>query len=135
MMVGYIQQLKISVIVILCILFVTLISKCTDKNSGFKVSTSTHVNDLIKQSSRWHTTSKQDTNPVIALMHANYAISYAKMARKLVGEKRVEKLTGVNISELLYFLEEDQQSAIKSIVDTSPEFYMEGMYAVSSGWV
>lgn len=89
-----------------------------------KVSYSTDVisqaNNLIGESSRWHTTAMQDTNPALALMHATYAVAYLNAARTLVDDGQMMQTSGVHMPEMALVTSTAQQNAFKALTQMCP---------------
>lgn len=117
------------------VLLISLLSRWSETDKQYSESFLKKVKMLIEQSTRWNSTAQQDSNPVVQLMHCNYALSYAQIARNLVPDKDIETITGIDIHELIYYLEECQSYAIKNIGDNCPTVKVEGVYSAGSSWV
>ena len=129
-------HIRAALIVVAVVVVAALLSKWTASSSPkYSKRFMKQVHNLVKQSQTWHATAKQDGNPIISLLHADYALAYARIARSLAGDKDIERISGVAVDELLFYLEEDQQQAIQALAQKCPSVKPEGMYAVGSGWV
>ena len=127
---------KISVGVVSLVLVLVILSKWTASGRPvYNKRFEKQLKSILEQASRWHVTSKQDSNPLISLIHADYAVANANLLRSLAPEEDIQKLTGTNITEFLYLLEEDQKKAVQSVADQCPSVKPEGTYAISSGWI
>jgi len=51
------------------------------------------VQTLVRQIARWTIAAKQDNNPVIATLHANYAAGYLWALKDLVPESSIDSVT------------------------------------------
>jgi len=40
---------------------------------------------MVRQSARYATVAQQDTSPVVAILHANYAVAYLYAAKNIIG--------------------------------------------------
>jgi len=85
---------------------------------------------LVKQAKRWHTSARQDSNRLMSLMHANSALSYANACRTLASDETLENISGVRINELMYYLEEDQQSAMRDLFQKYPQLKPNTVYGI-----
>jgi hypothetical protein len=93
------------------------------------------VRSLVRNAAQWSTTAAQDSNPLLALLHANTALSYAHVARRLVPAGDAERVADVNLDELVQVLEEQQMEAMRRIHDVCPNLQPDGVYAVATGWL
>lgn len=60
------------------------------------------MQNLIRQISRWSTASKQDNNPLIATLHANYGASYLFALTDIKSDSEIKVATGVDMKKLRY---------------------------------
>lgn len=56
-----------------------------------------------------------DDQPIQALLHADYAVTYFSAARHLVDEKVIESLIGTNYEELQRYLQQLQQRLLERV--------------------
>jgi len=90
---------------------------------------------IIEQATRWNAMAQQDTNPILQLIHCNYALCYALLARDLASDRDIAKLTGVDIHELIDYLKTCESYAIKNMGQQCPRVKVDGIYSVgSSTW-
>lgn len=54
---------------------------------------------LLNKSTTWITTSNNDTNAIIALLHANYATGYLRAMSDIFTEEEITNASGINLSE------------------------------------
>jgi len=93
------------------------------------------LKDLVKSSAQWKTRALQDTNPLIGLMNANYAMAYLNVARSIGSDADIEKNTGAAIDELLKDIEGTQSNAIQRLSMSCPSVTPNGLAAVHTGWL
>lgn len=122
-------------IVILIVIGISLLSKWSENTKQYSKPFIRKVKSLIEQATRWNSMAQQDTNAVVQLIHCNYALSYAQIARSLVSDSDIETITGIDIHELIYYLEECQSYAVKNIGTNCPAIKIEGVFSAGSGWV
>lgn len=99
---------------------------------------STYLNKtktLINRSTQSYTIAYQNTNPLIALMHSSEGFSYLQAARLLLPPSELEQLTNVNTVELEEALRNQQQIAMKSIVQQIPNSKPRGKTNIVNGWL
>ena len=122
-------------IVVAVVVGLGLLSKWSENTKQYSKPFMRKVNMLIEQATRWNSMAQQDTNAVVQLIHCNYALSYAQIARSLVSDSDIETITGIDIHELIYYLEECQSFAVKNIGTNCPAIKIEGVFSAGSGWV
>jgi hypothetical protein len=71
----------------------------------------------------------------MGLMHATWALTYANVVRMLASDKDIEKMTGTQMSDLIFYLQQDQQKAIQKLAQVCPTIQPKGIYAIDSGWM
>ena len=93
------------------------------------------IKDLVKSASQWTARSAQDSNALIALMNANYAMAYMNMARSVGSDTDIERVTGAAVDELLRDVESTQASAVQRLTVMCPSVAPAGLAAAHSGWL
>ena len=78
------------------------------------------VRALVRQIARWAVASQQDTSPMIALLHANYAAGYLQALELIATEKEINHVE--NLQELRRKVYTIQDNAVKNVVEVCPEF-------------
>lgn len=122
-------------LVIGAVVLIALLSKWSQNAHQYSKPFIQKVKLLIEQSTRWNSLAKQDSNPIIQLIHCNFALVYAQVARNLVSNEDVEAITGIDINELCHYLEDCQAFAIQNIGSQAPMFKIDSHYSAGSGWV
>lgn len=128
--------LKCAVGVIVVTLALALLSKVNEKETRrYSPRFVRNLRTLVGQAAQWSTVAEQDHNPVLALMHVNTALAQGNVARRLVPHGEVRRLTGVDIDELIYALEQEQQNAMRRINQGCPSLQPEGAFVTHTGWL
>lgn len=89
-------------------------TECTDK-----------IITLIRGCARWAVASKQDTSPLISLLHANYSAGYLWAIKDIYTSEEINKLTGINIIHLQNEITSIQDAATKKVTNICPMFVKE----------
>lgn len=93
------------------------------------------LTDLVQSASQWSASSLQDSNVLLSLMHANYAMAYLNVARLLSSDSEIEATTSVRLDELLSEFKAAQSSAIGRLTSTCPAAMPPGLSSVHTGWI
>lgn len=80
---------------------------------------------LIRGCARWAIASKQDTSPLISLLHANYAAGYLWAIKDIYTGEEIYKLTGINIINFQNEITTLQDNATKRVTNRCPMFAKE----------
>jgi len=83
---------------------------------------SSHIPILIRQSARWATAAKQDQNPLIATLHANYAAGYLWALTDIATEKEIESIGGINLTKFKKEVLEVQDFTTRKLSEACPQF-------------
>lgn len=78
----------------LIIIILFSIAYLQSNNDDFKTQT---IKTLVRQASRWSLAAEQDTNPIIALLHANYGAGYLWALKDIANDNDIERETGINV--------------------------------------
>lgn len=81
-----------------------------------------HIHTLIRQTARWAIASEQDKNPLIAVLHANYAVGYLSALKEIATDKEIEKITGLDIIQFQRNIQTIQDKATMNATNQCPSF-------------
>ena len=123
-----------AIAVVLVIVFISLLSKWSESDKQYSKQFLKKIKYLIEQATRLNALAQQDTNPILQLVHCNSALMCAQIARGIAPDKDIESITGIDIHELVYYLEECQSYTIKNLGQQCPKVKIEGVYSIGSGW-
>jgi len=128
--------LKVAASVVAGILVLSVLSNHDKKDKRrYSPKFVKEVNRAVQQANQWMSQAKQDTQPLFALMHINYAIATANALRRQVSSEEIKRMTGVDIEELIYLWESEQREAIQKIGALCPVLQPSTAYAIHTGWV
>ena len=90
------------------------------------------IRDLVKSASQWNSRSIQDSNPIIGVMNANYAMAYLNVARSIGSDADIEMHAGIKIDALIKSVEDTQTAALERITSKCPVLSPPG--SALTGW-
>lgn len=105
------------IIAILYFLYIILSNKIVSKDVYEK-----QIKAILRGSSRFALASLQDKNPLIALLHANYATGYFWALKDAFTDQQIYEMTGLNILEYQTKITDIQDSVTKRILSLCPNF-------------
>lgn len=85
------------------------------------MGTKQSIQKLVKQSARYATTAQQDTSPMTALLHANYAVSYLNALKDIATDNQIHNATGIDVKKFKEHIMNVQDMVTKKTSDTYPE--------------
>lgn len=87
------------------------------------------INNLIRQVYRWHLASMQDENPVVKMIHSNYAMGFIEALGSMSNDQEIYNLTGLDLNKLSKEVEVEQDKALVSFITKCPNVYpIQGAY-------
>jgi hypothetical protein len=104
----------IIIIIIIFILFKTLFKTVENNNNN------NHIKILLRQISRWGVAAEQDESPMIAVLHANYAVGYLQALTDIATEKEINKYLDFN--KFKWNIYKIQDDAVKKAVKVCPQY-------------
>ena len=130
------ENWRYGLLILLVIIIIILVARCfTDSCSSSNGVNQIKIQSILQNAARWQATANQDSNAFFALMHANYAIAYPNVARLLMNDDEIKKVTSIDMPEFMMKLENTQQTNIRNITASYPELQPNNDYAVSTGWL
>lgn len=93
------------------------------------------VSVLVRGSTRWATLALQDSNPVVALMHACYGMAYLRAARRLASDAELERVHMVDPRALEKTLEDLERTMLAKLNAAAPGILPQNETAIQSGWL
>ena len=97
-----------------------------------KGSSGADIVKLVKQSAKWATTAQQDESPLLATLHANYAVGYLWALKDLAKPDEISKAAGVDILQFEEHILNVQSMVTKKVLKKCPEFEGEVDFYLSS---
>ena len=80
------------------------------------------INKLVRQTARWATAASQDENPVIAVLHANYAAGYLWALKDIATKEEIESAANINMNKFQKNVVDTQDETNKRLVKLCPNF-------------
>lgn len=128
--------LKYGLGAVVLVLVLSLFSKWTDSEvKRYSPKCINQIKRLVRHSAQYATIANQDKDPLIALMHTNFALAYANSAKNLIPSKEIERIANVNLDELISVLEEEQLIAMQRLNQFCPQLQPDGVFAANTGWL
>jgi len=130
------ESWRYGLLILLVIVIIILVANCFSSSCSSSGGVNqTKIQNVLQNASRWQATANQDSNALFALMHANYAIAYANVARLLMNDDEIKKVTSIDMPEFMMKLEHTQQTNMRNITAVYPDLQPNNDYAVSTGWL
>lgn len=79
------------------------------------------IDKLVKQSARYAVIAQQDTSPMTALLHANYAASYLYALKDIATDNQIHNATGIDVKKFKEHVINVQDMVSKKTSETCPE--------------
>tara|TARA_Y100001970_G_C13808126_1_gene638566 strand:- start:153 stop:557 length:405 start_codon:yes stop_codon:yes gene_type:complete len=80
------------------------------------------IQKLVRQTARWATAASQDDNPVIAVLHANYAAGYLWALKDIATNEEIESTANINMNKFEKNVVDAQDKTNKRLVKLCPNF-------------
>lgn len=81
-----------------------------------------YITELMKQCARWAVASEQDENPLIAVLHANYASGYLWATNDIFSSSDIERVTGFKFHKIKDYVQKVQKYATYKATKVCPAF-------------
>ena len=98
-----------------------ILSKCWISNNSKKFHNEL-INKLVRQTARLETAASQDDNPVIEVLHANYAAGYLWALKDIATNKDIENATKIDMNKFQKNVVDIQDKSNKKLVKLCPNF-------------
>lgn len=123
-----------SLLVIGVVLLLALLSKWSENDRKYSSQVLQRIKSMIEHAARWNAMAQQDSNPVMQLIHCNYALAYAQATRVIASDRDIENITGIDVHELMEYLQQCQAFTVNNINQQCPQVKIDGVYSVGAGW-
>lgn len=118
------------------ILLLTVAKVCSPRGAAALTRKYTRdVRSLMQGASQLAVSAEQDVSPLLAMMHVNYALTQAKVARTLASAEVIHKWCGVHVDDFIDSLEALQTQCMRKIHEMCPALQPSGVFAASAGWI
>jgi hypothetical protein len=92
-----------------------------------------HILTLLRQTSRWAIASEQDESPLIAVLHANYAVGYLSALKEIATDMDIEQTTGIDILNFQKRIYTIQDQATRKATKECPTFVPQNPLTIIAG--
>jgi hypothetical protein len=113
-------------ILVVCIIGVIILLTRQLKNNTSDKSEMIRI--LIRQASRWAMASKQDTEIMIAVLHANYGAGYLWAVRDIATDNEIEEAAGINILQFRDEIIKIQDTVTRRLAKSCPSYLPNDSY-------
>lgn len=86
------------------------------------------ITKLTRQAARWSTAAKQDENPLVAVLHANYGAGYLWALQDIASPEQIAAATGIDFDKFSREITETQDAITLKAVSICPNFGPESTY-------
>lgn len=124
------KAIMFSAIVVGVVILLATLSKWSQNPRQYPRIFIKKIKSMVEQANRWNAMSRQDTQPLIQLIHCNYALCYVQIARSLANDIDIQSITGTDIGELHDYLEQCQNTAIQNIGIMAPTLKIDGGFLI-----
>ena len=94
-----------------------------------------HVTDNVRQAAQLGVATEQDTDPLLALLHATTALAHVRIARSIIGDQDIRKDVGCNAEELEFVLTDAQAAVMQRLAALGVEVRSTTGLGPATGWL
>jgi len=80
------------------------------------------IEKLVRQSARYAVAAQQDASPVIAILHANYAVAYFYALKDIASESQIHNATGIDVKKFKEHITNVQDMVTRKTSEKCPDF-------------
>lgn len=113
------QYLAIGLSVIAALITIYSFTRYLNRSENIMLSRE-HIKILSRQAARWAIASRNDTNPIIAILHANYAAGYLWALSDICTPALFEEIMGVDYEQLKAEIVTTQDHATVALAQRCP---------------
>lgn len=129
----HIGSVRIAVYTVVAITTIACLSAMT--RSSDRVEPPTIPRTYLEEASRWATISSQESNPILALTHINYAIACANVAAGMTSKRHLSDMMGADFPSFMKLCNDHQSSVLRSLSKRAPSLAPDTRMAIASGWI
>lgn len=118
--IDVIKNMILAIILVIILILAFIIHNLKNNNISKNVQ-SNNIKKLMRQVYRWYIASIQDNNPVIAMLHINYAVGYLSALMEISSEDEIYKVSGLNIRELQKEVTKQQDKSLLAVFENCPD--------------
>ena len=91
------------------------------------------INIMVRQAARWSTAAEQDSNAMIAVLHANYGAGYLWALKDIASDDEIEKIANINMRQFTSEIVKVQDNATRRMANLCPKFAPDRTYLTRIG--
>ena len=91
------------------------------------------IKKLSRQAARWSTAAKQDLNPLIAVLHANYGAGYLWALKDIATTQQIQTATNIDVKKFTKEIVQIQDETTLKMIKVCPEYAPERTYLSQIG--
>lgn len=80
------------------------------------------IKTLVRQASRWSIAAKQDNNPMISVLHANYGAGYLWALRDIATDDEIYNATSIDILKFRDEITRIQDDSTRNLAKVCPNY-------------
>lgn len=80
------------------------------------------IKTLVRQASRWSIAAKQDNNPMISVLHANYGAGYLWALRDIATDDEIYNASGIDILKFRDEITRIQDDSTRNLAKVCPNY-------------
>lgn len=125
-------QLRFAAFVIAIVLVIVLLSCSLRRSSpGATAAAAPGANRHVAEASKWASIAASETNPLLRLLHTNYAL----VAAKVGADEGTTSLSAGEMAAFVARLEAMQATSLKQLSKMHPKLKSDVQLAKAAGWV
>ena len=78
------------------------------------------IDKLVKQTAKYATLAQQSDAPLIAIMHANYAMAHLEFLTSIASHRQINRTTGIDVKVFVEHVMKVQEEITKKVVQKIP---------------
>lgn len=118
--------------VIITFLLLEVRDRCFIKNNA-KILQYEIIRKLTRQAARWTTAGKQDKNPLIAVLHANYGAGYLWALKDIANTEDIKDASGIDMLKFENEITKIQDRTNLNLIKICPKFSPDNSYLSKIG--
>lgn len=135
----HLQRVPVSIITGVVVVALAAVAVCiavlaSSRDSRIPRVVCIGARDIVKQAAQWSTQAQQDKNPLLALIHANYAVASMTTLRGVLPDKDIERIARVKPGELIALTRAQQAEHVRRLTNLCPGLSVEGTVGSVAGW-
>ena len=107
--------------VVLSYVMMEISRNCWVRTSSYLVKRDI-IRVLVRQASRWSVAARQDSNPLIAVLHANYGAGYLWALKDIATDEEIRRATNLDVIKFIRSITRIQDQATHQAVQKCPHY-------------